>query len=223
MSRSSELNVRLKTLLSYYYYGAVHRHPSIFTFDGERYRYLYHKYNGTWRSERAVEVPIVWQWMQKYSGAKVLEVGNVLSHYNPARHTILDKYEHAPGVINTDVVEFQPREQYDLIVSISTMEHVGFDETPRDDSKLLRGVSNLRSLLAPGGILLMTLPIGQNPKVAELVDSKQLSFDRMGCLKKISRSNKYEQTNWAEIREARYDEPFPCANGLVIGRFSKQR
>jgi hypothetical protein len=38
---------------------------------------------------------------------------------------VLDKYEQAPGVINEDVVSFSPPQKYDLIVSVSTLEHVG--------------------------------------------------------------------------------------------------
>jgi hypothetical protein len=46
--------------------------------------------------------------VNKYVGRNVLEVGNVLSHYFPVHHDVLDKYEKAKGVINEDVVEFSP-------------------------------------------------------------------------------------------------------------------
>ena len=38
-------------------------------------------------------------------------------------------------VINEDITYFQPNHKYDLIVSISTFEHIGFDEDPRDTVK----------------------------------------------------------------------------------------
>ena len=36
----------------------------------------------------------------------MLEVGNVLRHYRPQLdHLVVDKYEHAPGVLNRDVLD----------------------------------------------------------------------------------------------------------------------
>lgn len=68
----------------------------------------------------------------------MLEVGNVLSHYFPIHHDIVDKYEVCPGVINQDIADFLPQEKYDLILSISTVEHVGWDEQPQEPTKLLQ-------------------------------------------------------------------------------------
>jgi len=97
--------------------------------------------------------------VRQHPDERILEVGNVLAHYYPHQHDVLDKYEQAPGVMNGDVVDFRPGKLYDLIVSISTLEHVGWDEEPRDPLKFLRGVEHLTTLLAPGGRMLVTLPI----------------------------------------------------------------
>src|SRR5215207_4369431 len=98
----------------------------------------------TWRSERAVELPIAWRRVRRTDATSTLEIGNVLSNYFPVRHLVVDKYERVPGVINEDVVDFSPPGKYDLIVSISTLEHVGWDPPePRDPLKLLRAVDNL--------------------------------------------------------------------------------
>src|SRR5439155_26790749 len=64
------------------------------------YQYFYHPYNQTYCNERAVEIPIVWPLVRSVPPERVLEVGNVLSHYFPTRHAIIDKFEHAPGVQN---------------------------------------------------------------------------------------------------------------------------
>jgi len=140
----------------WYYYFKLFKSSRTFTFQRETYRYFYHKYNTTWRNKRAVEVPIVWKIVNKYIGRNILEVGNVLSHYFPVNHDILDKYEKAKGVINQDVVDFSPAKKYDLIVSISTLEHVGWDETPREPMKILRAIENLKRLLAPKGKKLLS-------------------------------------------------------------------
>ncbi len=84
---------------------------------------------------------------------------------------IVDKYEKAIGVINEDICNFKPSKKYDLIISISTLEHVGFDEKPRDPCKVLRAIENLKSLLAVGGKLVAILPVGYNPYLDELIKS----------------------------------------------------
>ena len=66
-----------------------------FTFRGKRYPYFYHPYNTTWRNMRALEIPItedaIRNAIKNNPLAKILEVGNVLSHYFQVSHQILDK------------------------------------------------------------------------------------------------------------------------------------
>ena len=99
-----------------------------FLVDGKEFHYFYHFYNNTYGAERCVEIPVVRSMLSAANNEDILEVGNVLKHYYWFPHDVLDKYEKAPGVINQDVVEFAPRKKYSTIVSISTLEHVGFDE-----------------------------------------------------------------------------------------------
>jgi cyclopropane fatty-acyl-phospholipid synthase-like methyltransferase len=73
-------------------------------------------------------------------------VDDVLSHYYHITHDVVDKYEKGKNIINQDIVDFTPNERYDLIVSISTMEHVGWDETPCEPRKILRTLVNLKTL-----------------------------------------------------------------------------
>ncbi|GAH93498.1 unnamed protein product, partial [marine sediment metagenome] len=158
---------RLPNPLVYLYYKTFK--SGTFTFREQIYNYFYHRYNSTWGNERAIEVPVVWDIVKKYKGKHILEVGNVLSHYFPTQHTILDKYEKASGVINLDVVDFQPAEKYDLIVSISTLEHVGWDEKPREPRKILRALENLKRCSALGGQIVVTLPLGYNREIDKLL------------------------------------------------------
>ena len=64
-----------------------------------------HDYHYTWLNERAVEVALALDLLERHPGASVLEVGNVLGHYVPFEHTVVDKYEQAPGVLNEDVAD----------------------------------------------------------------------------------------------------------------------
>ena len=64
-------------------------------------------------------------------------------------------------MINEDIIDFDPGRRYALIVSVSTLEHVGWDEDePRDPEKVLRAIERLRELLTPSGELLFTVPHG---------------------------------------------------------------
>jgi SAM-dependent methyltransferase len=133
-----------------------------FTLGGERYRRLRHPHGLTWATERAVEVPVAQRLLERHRGERVLEVGNVLAHYMPVAHDVVDKYEAAPGVRNVDVLDLAPEPSYDLILSISTLEHVGRDETPREPGRAIRAFEHLRDLLRPDGVLFATVPAGYN-------------------------------------------------------------
>ena len=77
---------------------------------------------------------------------------------------ILDK------VINEDVVTFDPGKKYDFIISISTLEHVGFSYGEKEDpKKFLKGVKNLVRLLKPGGALFATFPAFLTPGIDSLL------------------------------------------------------
>jgi hypothetical protein len=120
--------------------------------------------------------------------ARTLEIGNVLSNFFPVRHLVVDKYERVPGVINEDVVDFSPPGKYDLIVSISTLEHVGWDPPePRDPLKLLRAVDNLRSHLTDDGELFVTLPRGWNAELDRFISEGGIPFVERLCLKRPRR------------------------------------
>lgn len=134
-----------------------------FTLAGERHRLLRHAYGLTWTTERAVEVPVAAAVVARHRGRRILEVGNVLSHYMPVGHEIVDKYEHAAGVRNADVFDLPTEPAYDLVVSISTLEHVGRDERGGDPARAVAALEHLRGMLAPGGTLFATVPVGYNP------------------------------------------------------------
>lgn len=187
-----------------------------FRFDGREYEYLYHPYNRTWKNERGVEIPIFREILLDHHGTRILEVGNVLSHYFPVQHDIVDKYEVSPGVINQDIIGFVPHEKYDLIVSISTLEHIGWDEQPQDPPKLLRAIEHVRSTcLAPGGMLVASLPIGYNRFFDDLLDRGKSPFTTHHFLKRISKRNYWAEADWDQVRSTSYGRF--VAHAICIG------
>ena len=204
-----------------YLYFKLFNSSRTFLFHGNTYKYFIHTYNPTWRKERAVEIPIILEVVNRYKGKNILEVGNVLANYLPINHDVLDKYEKTDNVINQDVVNFQPKKKYDLIISISTLEHVGWDEEPREPKKILRAIKNLRSLLVPSGKIVITLPLGHNTEMDKLIKNGKVHFNEVHYLKRISRDNKWIETNWEGVKNVKYGSPYICANGLVIGTIKK--
>lgn len=194
-----------------------------FVFDGERYDYLFHHYNTTWRNERTVEVPLAARMLRSRNGARMLEIGNVLHNYLgeddlPAGRVIVDKYEVAPGVRNIDVVDHRPESAYDTIVALSTLEHVGWDEEPQDPAKAAAAIERIHTWLAPGGRLLVTVPLGHHPELdRRLLDGPPM-FERLHFMRRVSAENRWTQADAAEVRGARYGSPFPFANAIAIGR-----
>jgi hypothetical protein len=188
---------------------------------GVEYKYFYHAYNQTYCNERAVEIPIVWPIVQQVPPERVLEVGNVLSHYFPTRHAVVDKFEQAPGVQNVDVVDFAPppTQSYDLIVSISTLEHVGFNEQPLEPEKPWRAIRHLQTCLSKRGRLVITVPMGANPHLNRMLDEGRIPLDDPLCLKRVSADNRWREATWEEIRGLRYGHPYRNANGVLVATF----
>jgi cyclopropane fatty-acyl-phospholipid synthase-like methyltransferase len=173
-----------------------------------------------------------------------LEVGNVLSHYYPVHHDIVDKYEKAPGVTNVDIRNFDTPKDYDLIVSISTIEHVGYDEAefekaPGDDEAPLKAqeskdskspeepvsiaIENLKSHLSQAGKIVITVPLGYNPALDRLLKEKKI-FTDIRYLKRISKNNIWREANGTEIQNVRHDwqfGQFGRANALAVCVFQR--
>jgi len=196
---------------------ALNGSGSSFVLGGKRYRYLWHPYMATWRTERAVEVPVAWDRVRNTDPASTLEIGNVLSHYFPTTHTVVDKYERAPGVINEDVVSFSPHRRYDLIVSVSTLEHVGWDEKPKDPAKVLRAIDRLRGLLTDTGELMFTVPKDWHRDLDRHLSEGDIPLAEHRCLKRISADGRWAEVDCRALEEVRYDTPFPYANGVTFG------
>ena len=148
-----------------------------FEWWGHELEYADFAYNTTRLNERAVELPIAAFWLRHAAG-KVLEVGNVLSHYYDIllQRRIVDRYEEGDRVSNVDV--FDVSGEWHHIVSISTVEHVRWDEEPREWGGSQRAVEHLESLLSVKGRMLITVPLGWNEPLDEWLLDGDIGADR---------------------------------------------
>ena len=198
-----------------------HMRKKTFLLHGTQYPYLNHVYNHSWGNERSAEVPVVQKIVADCSGS-ILEIGNVLSHYSLTHHEVVDKYERSPGVFNEDAVDFKAKTLYDLIVSISTFEHIGFDEEVKEPRKPLRAIENLLSYLTENGKMVITIPIGYNKDLDDILRRGEIPFAERQCLKRISYFNEWREATWDEVSSLRFGKPYSNANGLVFLTFRRR-
>lgn len=188
---------------------------SSFIFQNKKYKLFYHPYNNTFRNERALEIPLIKDYLEKEKG-EILEVGNVLSNYFKVSHDIVDKYDKAPYTINQDIIEFKPKKKYDLIISISTLEHIGFDEEIKDKDKVKVAIKHLKKLLKPNGKIVITIPLGYNYFIDRYIKNKELGLKETYFFKKVGIDI------WLKVKEMdffniQYNYPFPYANVVLLG------
>ncbi len=197
-----------------------------FELQGERHRYLYHRYKRSWLTERAVEVPVAQAEVDRHAGRRILEVGHVLGHFRPQSHLVVDKYERAAGVLNRDVLDLGGLGGlglFDLIVAVSTLEHVGHDESPRDPAAAARAVAALRAQLAPGGRMLVTIPAGYNRAFDEAVAGGAVPTRSLFALRRVGGGTRWREVAPAEAWQAPYDFLLYSARAVVFAVIEPDR
>lgn len=179
-----------------------------FTFNGRALPYHCAFYNQTWMNERCVEVPIAMEYVKP--GLKILEVGRVLDHYHAFEHDCVDKFE--KGAQNIDIMDFKSETRYDSILTLSTLEHVGWDvayNEERDAAKIHGAIAILLAHLKPGGKLVATLPLGYNANLdADLAKGKRL-FDEQYYFRRSALGN-WEQVQTPDPR------PYVFRDGIAL-------
>ena len=170
-----------------------------------------------WRTERCAEIGIGSKAVAAWPRDDVLEVGNVLPLAGVGGHTVVDKYEKGPGVVNEDIVTFTPSRRFGLVISISTLEHVGWDEVPEDPEKAWMALMAMSRLVAPSGALLVTIPVGCRRQLESAFVSADAPFDSVSLLAKTSRLARWEDRPVEERTSIEYNAPYACGNAILVG------
>lgn len=184
--------------------------------------YLYHSYNYASHNMRSVEVPIVCYYLAlmraQNPNARVLEFGNVLEHYMVRDWPVLDIKEKRQGIINADVMAWEPPQRYDLIMSISTIEHVGFGAYAEYTASVLpcQVVSRLKSWLTPDGVLIATVPAGYNKQLDHEIIMGKLGIDYNWFMRRINDANEWGDCTLQEWAVMPFNGKWKWGSGMVI-------
>jgi len=147
-----------------------------FEFNGKSLEYFFHSYNNFRLTCRSIEIPIIKYYLNKYKPNRILEIGNVTKHYYQEfkdfkNKDTVDKYEIAYDVINVDIKDYEIKNKYNFIYSISTFEHMDSDggknpeyypiTNSRYSSHAFKNMDYvINNLLKEGGKFIVTFPIG---------------------------------------------------------------
>jgi hypothetical protein len=187
----------------------------LFQYKRKSYPYLEHEYNYTRYNERAVEVPVGLSYLIGHE-ADTLEIGAVLPHYldwdTCKRHTVVDLHEVYPGVINEDVLTYEPGRTFKRVIAISTLEHLAHRDL------FLTAVERLKSWVAPKGILYITAPAGWHESTwltHSCLRLTGLDIHRFDKTKPASHEWT-EVTPWDHHLPRRYGVPMRWANTVYL-------
>ena len=113
-----------------------------------------------------------------------------------------------------------------MIFSISTFEHIGCDEygeeqREKSSEKIKTSFKNLKdNCLKKSGKIIISVPIGWNPKMDEIIFSNKLLFKEIIFLKRVGKTN-WLQVNKQEAKNSKYGKPFPHANCVAFGIYQE--
>lgn len=186
--------------------------PKNFIYLKNKIRYESSFYNVSFINERSIEIPLTKFLLKDLKPKKVLEIGNVLEHYDSnLERDIVDKYEIDKGVINQDIEYFKPNKKYDLIISISTLEHVGFDEGEKnlDLEKFERCISHIvENLLEKNGTFIITLPVNYNYHVSSFIYNSNLFQEKFFMKKTNLILNTWKMVSFEDLEKKIRETPF---------------
>lgn len=188
--------------------------PIEFVWDGHPLSYL----PPSVLTERRVEIPISVEFLGALPPlTRALEVGNTVGLYSLRPREIVDKYEVAPGVRNIDLLDYHPVQRFGAILSVSTLEHIGYDEPTLEPGKFRASVRHLRSeCLLPQGRILLTLPLAYNPEVDEFLrDLPNQEWD-VGYLVRQNIFNEWTTVPGPQAFRAASRGKYPGTNAVAV-------
>jgi len=168
----------------------------------------YHPYNNPTHSERNVELPMAFWFLEKFQHdpANIIEVGEVTPFYRRPRHAVFDPVPEFPATTRESAINLDYQGKH--LLSISTLEHVGTsDYGQKPDDTLLPKI--LCKMLASENYLI-TFALGYNRQLEELAKK-----ERHVVLERTALT-KWRQIRGADFGAYQYHSPWYAGNGLCV-------
>jgi len=138
-----------------------------FQLGGRRFRYAF-DHKGV-IGERAIEIPLARFAIRQLT--RPLEVGCVLSHYGLPGHQVIDLYERCGNCMNVDAAQYDfSNPEIGGIVSISTLEHIGWDGP--EGVAPSKSPTVLERIVTSGHPYFVSFPLGYNPHLTRFVETQ---------------------------------------------------
>jgi len=176
-------------------------------------------------SDRTIEIPLIWDEVIKYKPEEVLEVGNVLGYYIDRKHDVVDLLEKGDDIITADIRTYKDEKKYKLIVSITTLEHVGDGKDGHDIDELgiINAINNMLELLEAGGRIIFTVPVGHNPYMDNLFKEQKIVCDNIYAYKRIDALNNWLRLPYDDIKNSELYVPYwGTANASLLCEIYKK-
>lgn|SRR5574337_148190 len=186
-----------------------------FKFKNKNFEYFLHRGN----SEKRLEIAIASYYIKETykNNHSVIEWGNVMACNGfEVKHDIVDIVE---GPIKEDWEFWQPKRHYDLLVSISSLEHINmgdYNQPKTGIDKLIRIGKRISSIAKSA---LIILPLHYNLEMDQLILNDKKPFD----IYEKTYYTRVDVLNWGEIKKERvgtlgrgYCFPYPYSNEEIV-------
>ncbi len=198
--------------------------------------------------ERVIEIPWV---LARLRGERALEVGYAFAEPSYLAALVRAGFDELTGVdlaeadvpgltgVRADVRDLPFDEgAFDLVLCVSTLEHVGADNTgygleaEDDGASRLTALRELRRVLAPGGRLLITVPCGEPGDYGwfhqDDVGGWTRLFARAGFFVEEQEAYQLTDEGWQtapdlDTRALRYGDRGPAASAVLCAELSPRR
>lgn len=160
-------------------------------------------------NERTIEVPLGHYFLDRH--ASVLELGAVMPYYGRRTHTVIDPADPYKAAVRMNAEDCDWNGK--TVLSISTVEHIGLGQYGLSKGEADAGFRVLQSIVKNASIYLVTWPLGQNPKLDNMV-RKAGDIKRI-VLKRTNEANEWTIANQRKLRY-KYDHPYNNGNALCV-------
>jgi len=199
-----------------------------FSYNWKILKYFYNKYNITYSNERMVEIPILNHYYNKFKWKEILEIWNVMKNYFSYDHDVLDKFDkHNYVTIKDDICSYIPENKYDFVFSISTLEHVWFEDFEKEtDNKMIhKAFDNIVNNIV-WWTFVFTIPLWYNIYLDSLIYNWDLKTKYWFKFIFIKRNSLLKWIEISDIKKEKHNInywlPYGWWNYLAIWIYKKQ-